>query len=244
MHSSRKTITARSQAGSLVCGRAVAVWLLIVLFAISAFAAGAAPTGQKVAVVDAIVQDAIHDGQIPGAVLLIWHNDQVIYRKAFGHRALEPRRELMTLDTVFDIASLTKVVATTTAVMQLVQRGEVRVNEPVAKYLPEFAQNGKDDITVRQLLTHFSGLTEDLDLTQPWQGQATAYRMAFSQTPAIPPGSRFLYSDINFIVLGALVEKVSGMPLDGYTSKHIFAPLGMAHTRYVPPKTWLPKIAP
>jgi uncharacterized protein YbbC (DUF1343 family) len=217
--------------------------ILITLACGNAFAA-TAPSTQKLNVVDSIVTDAIREGQIPGAVVLIWHNGQIVYHKALGHRALEPRREPMTLDTVFDIASLTKVVATTTAVMELVQRGEVRVNDPVAKYLPEFAQNGKDDITVRQLLTHFSGLTEDLDLTQPWQGEATAYRMAFSQPPVISPGSRFLYSDINFIVLGALVEKVSGMPLDAYTSKHTFQPLGMTHTRYLPPKAWLPKIAP
>jgi uncharacterized protein YbbC (DUF1343 family)/CubicO group peptidase (beta-lactamase class C family) len=218
--------------------------VLLITFASGNAFAATEPPAQKLSVVDSIVNDAIHEGQIPGAVILIWHNGQVVYRKAIGDRALEPRREPMTLDTVFDIASLTKVVATTTAVMQLVQRGEVRVNDPVTKYLPEFAQNGKDDITVRQLLTHFSGLTEDLDLAQPWQGEATAYRMAFSQTPVIPPGSRFLYSDINFIALGALVEKVSGMSLDAYTSKHIFQPLGMAHTRYLPPKLWMPKIAP
>ena len=93
----------------------------------------------SLSVLDAIVRDAIHDDQIPGAVLLVWHNGQVIYRKAFGNRALEPRREAMTLDTIFDIASLTKVVATTTAVMQLVQKGDLRLNDPVAKYLPEFA---------------------------------------------------------------------------------------------------------
>ena len=218
--------------------------LLALIFGTLPSIAATEPSVQKLTAVDSIVNDAIREGQIPGAVVLIWHNGQVVYRKAIGHRSLEPRREPMTLDTVFDLASLTKVVATTTAVMQLVQRGELRVNEPVSKYLPEFAQNGKEDITIRQLLTHFSGLTEDLDLTQLWQGEATAYRMAFSQTPANPPGSRFLYSDINFIVLGALIEKVSGMPLDEYTSKHVFGPLGMTHTRYLPPKTWLPKIAP
>ena len=114
--------------------------------------------------VDAVIEQAIHDGNIPGAVLLVGHNGQVIYRKAYGNRALEPRREPMTLDTIFDLASLTKVIATTTAVMQLVEQGKVRLNDPVAKYLPEFAQNGKEDITVRQLLTHYSGLAPDLDL--------------------------------------------------------------------------------
>ena len=198
----------------------------------------------SLSVLDAIVRDAIHDDQIPGAILLVWHNGQVIYRKAFGNRALEPRREAMTLDTIFDIASLTKVVATTTAVMQLVQEGDVRLNDPVAKYLPEFAQNGKDDITVRNLLTHFSGLRADIDLTPPWEGRDAAMRLAFAETPAYPPGSRFLYSDTNFMVLGALVEKLSGTTLDAYCARKIFAPLHMTHTRFLPPAAWRRKIAP
>ena len=195
-------------------------------------------------VIDSIVQEAIRDGQIPGAVVLVGHDGQVIYRKAFGERSLEPRREAMTLDTIFDLASLTKVVATTTAVMQLVQKGQIRVNEPVAKYIPEFGENGKEEITIRELLTHFSGLPQDLDLSQPWEGRETALRMAYVAKPIYAPGSRFLYSDINFIVLGALVERVSGMPLQEYCEKNIFVPLKMTHTRFLPPASWLPKIAP
>jgi uncharacterized protein YbbC (DUF1343 family)/CubicO group peptidase (beta-lactamase class C family) len=203
-----------------------------------------APTSAKLGVLDSIVRDAIHDDQIPGAVLLVWHNGQVVYRKAFGNRALEPRRESMTVDTIFDIASLTKVVATTTAVMQLVQKGEVRLNDPVAKYLPEFAQNGKEDITVRNLLTHFSGLRADIDLTPPWEGRDAALRLSYAETPAFSPDSRFLYSDTNFITLGALVERVSGSTLDAYCAKKIFTPLGMTHTRFLPPAAWRRKIAP
>ncbi|MGB8987863.1 MAG: exo-beta-N-acetylmuramidase NamZ domain-containing protein, partial [Candidatus Sulfotelmatobacter sp.] len=150
----------------------------------------------------------------------------------------------MTLDTIFDLASLTKVIATTTAVMQLVEQGKVRLNDPVAKYLPEFAQNGKDDVTIRQLLTHYSGLAPDLDLKPSWEGKETAYNMASAQTPADPPGSRFSYSDINFIVLGALVERVSGESLDQYCERHIFLPLKMTHTRFLPPAAWRTKIAP
>ena len=194
--------------------------------------------------VDSVIQQAVADGTIPGAVLVLGHDGAVVYRKAYGSRALEPRREPMTLDTVFDLASLTKVIATTTAVMQLVEQGKVRMNDPVAKYLPEFAQNGKDDITVRQLLTHYSGLEPDLDLKEPWEGKETAYRMAFAETPQQAPGSGFVYSDINFITLGALVERVSGETLDGYTTKHVFAPLKMTRTRYVPPAAWRAKIAP
>ena len=194
--------------------------------------------------VDSVIQQAVADGTIPGAVLVVGHDRAVVYRKAYGSRALEPRREPMTLDTVFDLASLTKVIATTTAVMQLVEQGKVRMNDPVAKYLPEFVQNGKDDITVRQLLTHYSGLEPDLDLKEPWEGKDTAYRMAFAETPQQAPGSGFVYSDINFITLGALVERVSGETLDGYTTKHVFAPLKMTRTRYVPPAAWRAKIAP
>ncbi|HST12964.1 MAG TPA: exo-beta-N-acetylmuramidase NamZ domain-containing protein [Terriglobales bacterium] len=202
------------------------------------------PSLARLSVVDAIVQHAIEEHQIPGAVVLIGHDGRVVYRKAFGHRSLEPRRELMTVDTIFDLASLSKVIATTTSVMQLVERGKVRVSDTVVKYLPEFGQNGKEDITVRQLLTHYSGLAPDLDLQAPWQGKDTAYKMAFAEKPETTPGSGFVYSDINFIVLGALVEKVSGQSLDRYTEDHVFAPLKMAHTRYLPPKAWRVKIAP
>jgi len=203
-----------------------------------------ATSASRLAVVDSIVERAIVDGQIPGAVVLIGHNGQVVYRKAFGRRALEPRREPMTVDTIFDLASLTKVVATTTAVMQLVERGKIRLNDPIAKTLPDFAQNGKEDITVRQLLTHYSGLAPDLDLTTPWQGKDTAYKMAFSEKPEIPPGAGFIYSDINFITLGAMVEHISNESLDLYTTANIFTPLKMTHTRYVPPRSWRPRIAP
>ena len=195
-------------------------------------------------VLDSIVEEAISKGQVPGAVLLVWHNGQVVYRKALGNRSLEPTRSAMTVGTIFDIASLTKVVATTTAIMQLVEQGKVRLNDPVVRYLPEFGQNGKQEITVRELLTHFSGLPKDLPLTYEWQGRETGYRLAFSSAPEFPPGSHFKYSDVNFIVLGAIVERESGMSLDAYCQKNIFTPLGMTHTRFLPPASWLPEIAP
>ncbi len=194
--------------------------------------------------VDFVIEQAVADGNIPGAVLEVGHDGAVIYRKAYGSRALEPRRKPMTLDTVFDLASLTKVIATTTAVMQLVEQGRVRMNDPVAKYLPEFAQNGKEDITIRQLMTHYSGLAPDLDLTTPWEGKNTAYQLAFIEPPETAPGSGFVYSDINFIVLGALLERVSVQTLDAYTTQHVFTPLKMMRTRFVPPAAWRPKIAP
>src|SRR5438477_3797298 len=219
-------------------------YLLLLPRPLRAAAANPARAPNRLAAVASIVREAIHAAQIPGAVVLVWHNGQVLYRKAFGYRPLEPRRELMTVDTVFDLASLTKVVATTTAVMQLVEKGEVRLNDPVAKYIPEFAQNAKEDITVRELLTHYSGLEPDLDLMHPWQGRDTAFSMAFAEKPVNPPGARFVYSDINFITLGTLVERVSKTQLDKYCAQNIFTPLKMARTRFLPPATWLPKIAP
>jgi len=194
--------------------------------------------------VDSIIGQAIADHNIPGAVLVVGHDGKVIYRKAYGERSLEPKREPMTLDTIFDLASLTKVVATTTAVMQLMEQGKVRMNDPVAKYIPEFAQNGKDDITVRQLMTHYSGLAPDLDLATPWEGKQTAFQLAEVMPPEQTPGSSFVYSDINFIMLGALVERVSGESLDVYAEKHIFTPLKMTHSRFDPPASWRAKIAP
>jgi uncharacterized protein YbbC (DUF1343 family)/CubicO group peptidase (beta-lactamase class C family) len=204
----------------------------------------AAKEPSRLQILDSIVQDAIDNREVPGAVVLVEHDGQVLYKRALGNRSVDPKSERMTEDTIFDIASLTKVVATTTAVMQLVQRGEVRLTDPVAKYLPQFAQNGKDDITVRDLLTHFSGLRDDLDLATPWQGHDTALSMAYAEKPIAPPGSAFRYSDINFIVLGALVEQVTDTPLDRYCEAHIFVPLGMTHTRFLPPVSWRPKIAP
>ena len=226
----------------LKSGLLTTAFLMAALFPAAAEPKSASAT--RLGAVDAIVQDAIRDGQIPGAVVLIGHDGQVIYRKAFGERALEPRREPMSVDTIFDVASLTKVIATSVAVTQLVQEGEVRENEPVAKYIPEFAENGKEEITVRELLTHHSGLPKDLDLSPAWEGRDTALRMVYSDKPIFAPGSQFMYSDVNFIVLGALVERVSGTALDQYCRKNIFVPLNMTHTRFLPPAVWLPKIAP
>ena len=213
-------------------------------FLCCALAFGQDSLNSRLSVLDPIITDAITQQQIPGAVLIVGHNGQIVYRKAYGSRSLVPHREAMTPDTIFDCASLTKVVATTTALMQLWEQGKFRMADPVAKYLPEFGRNGKQDITIRQLLIHYSGLPEDLDLARRWEGKDTAYRMAYEMAPDRPPGSAFVYSDINFIVLGALVERLSGESLDEYTAKHVFAPLGMKETRFLPPASWLPRTAP
>src|SRR5439155_26696892 len=169
---------------------------------------------------------------------------RVVYRKAFGRRALVPKPLPMRADTIFDLASLTKVVATTTAVMQLVEQGKIRLEQPVAEYWPEFKANGKDDITVRELMTHYSGLRGDLDLKPAWSGYETALRMIVAETPIAPPGTRFIYSDINYETLGELVRRVSGQPLDLYCREHIFRPLGMKNTMFRPLASLRLRIAP
>lgn len=193
--------------------------------------------------VDVLVQEQVNDQVITGAVLVVGHGGRIVHQKAFGFRATSPRHEPMTVDTIFDLASLTKVVATTPSVMRLVQYGQVRLDEPVAHYIPDFGMNGKDAITVRQLLTHYSGLRPDIDLNPPWDGTPAAFRLAHEEKLQAPPGAQFTYSDTNFIVLGELVQRLSGMPLDKYSQVHIFEPLGMKHTRYLPPVQWKSKIA-
>jgi len=221
--------------------RAVRVSVVLVLVACCC---GLARAQSGFGAIDSLVNGAVEEHLLPGAVVVVGHGGHVVFRKAYAERSLEPAREAMTVDTIFDMASLTKCLATATAVMQLDQRGDFRFDDPVARYLPAFGANGKQDITIRELLTHYSGLPPDLPLTEPWEGKGTAYQMAFAIAPAGPPGEKFVYSDINYIVLGALVEKLSGMTLDAYAKRFIFEPLGMRHTRYLPPEEWIAQIAP
>ena len=203
------------------------------------------PRPDRFAPLDLILQNAVAKQELtPGVVCIVGHNGTVIYRKAFGFRAVNPILEPMTIDTVFDMASLTKVMATTGSIMRMVQLGQIKLNDPVAKYIPDFAQNGKEEVTIRQLLTHYSGLRADLDLRPPWSGMEEGYRRANAEKLINPPGSTFLYSDINFIVLGELVQKVSGVTLNQYAETFIFGPLGMNTTRFLPPLAWLARTAP
>jgi uncharacterized protein YbbC (DUF1343 family)/CubicO group peptidase (beta-lactamase class C family) len=191
-----------------------------------------------------VVEKAIQEGQIPGAVVLVGNQEQVLYRKAFGYRSLVPDKQIMTEDTIFDVASLTKVVATTTAVMQQVEKGKLSLEDPVAKHWSAFKANGKRYITVRHLLTHTSGLRPDLSLKHRWYGNGTALKKIIAEKPVAPPGKRVIYSDINFAVLGELVRRVSGQSLDIYCSEHIFKPLGMRDTVFTPPTALRDRIAP
>jgi uncharacterized protein YbbC (DUF1343 family)/CubicO group peptidase (beta-lactamase class C family) len=217
--------------------------LLLLAVALAVVRLDAQPPTNRFASVDALVEQAIAAKQTPGAVVLVGRDDEVLYEKAYGQRAVYPTTEAMTLDTIFDLASLTKVVATTTAVMQLVEQGRIRLNDTVASFVPGFERYGKGDITVRHLLTHVSGLRPDVDL-DPWQGYDTAIELARDEVLTSAPGERFVYSDINFFLLGDIVARVSGQPLDRYTRQHIFEPLGMSDTEFNPPASKRSRTAP
>ena len=198
----------------------------------------------RLAEIDALVEQAIAAKQMPGAVVVVGRGDTVVYEKAFGQRATAPLAEPMTVDTVFDLASLTKVVATTTAVMHLVERGTLRLTDPVASWVPGFERYGKSDVTIRHLLTHVSGLRPDVDLGDPWKGYDAAIELAKDEVLQSPPGERFVYSDINFFLLGHIVGRASGEPLERYTARHVFTPLGMTDTGFRPPIERIGRIAP
>jgi uncharacterized protein YbbC (DUF1343 family)/CubicO group peptidase (beta-lactamase class C family) len=215
---------------------------LVALLAL-ATAAALAQSFPGAAELDSTINQAIRDNRLPGAVLLVGHDNKVVYRKAYGERALIPSREPMTVDTIFDLASLTKIVATTSAMMKLYDEGRFSPDDPVTKYLPEF-QGGHSPITIRNLMTHYSGLRPDLDLDPVWSGYETGIQRALTDNPASPRETKFVYSDINFILLGEIVHRLTGMPEDEYVRKNVFAPLGMAETGYLPDAKLLPRIAP
>jgi len=190
-----------------------------------------------------VVEEAIRAGNIPGAVVRVGNQGRVVYRRAFGDRALVPEKLPMNPDTIFDVASLTKVVATTTALMQLVERGRLRIEDPATAYWPEFKGNGKERITVRHLLTHYSGL-RDVNNSQKRSAYDATLKMIASGKPIAAPGTRFQYSDVNFIVLGEIIQRVSGRSLDAYCEEFIFKPLGMKDTGFKPSPSLLDRIAP
>ncbi|HEX8947955.1 MAG TPA: exo-beta-N-acetylmuramidase NamZ domain-containing protein [Dissulfurispiraceae bacterium] len=199
---------------------------------------------EQLAAIADVVEKEIRAGNTPGAVVLVGTPERVVYRRAFGYRELEPEKLPMETDTIFDLASLTKAVATTTAIMQLAERGKLRIDAPVCRYWPAFRTKGKKLIKVRDLLTHYSGLNPDLKLRPKWSGYKTAMRMILREKPFSKPGECYTYSDINFAVLGELVRRVSGQPLNVYCAKHIFKPLGMKDTGFKPAAKLRDRIAP
>lgn len=194
--------------------------------------------------IDAIVEAEIAKKQLPGAVVLVGRQGKIVWRRAYGNRALEPQVEPMTTDTIFDLASLTKVVATATSVMILVERGLIRLGDPVARYIPEFSENGKRAITVEHLLVHRSGLIADNDIRDYEQGPEKAIENIWKLAPLNAVGAKMVYSDVNFIVLAELVKRVSGKPIDQFARESIFEPLGMKDTGFNPAASLKARIAP
>lgn len=194
--------------------------------------------------VDELIQAGIQDKKIPGAVVLIGTKDQILHRKAYGARQILPTEEPNTIETIYDLASLTKPVATATSVMLLMERGKIDINAPVCHYLPEFTSHGKDKITIHHLLTHTSGLIADNHIRDYQQGKEEAWKRICDLKLVAPPEEKFIYSDVGFITLGVLVERVSGIPLNEFVQQNIFNPLKMVDSSYQPDASLIGRIAP
>jgi len=198
----------------------------------------------RLARIDGLVEEALAENRMPGCVVCIGRRGGIAWLRAYGRRQVEPTAEPMTLDTVFDLASLTKPVATATAVMQLVEDGRLRLSDPVAAHIPEFAARGKDKVTIHDLLTHQSGLIADNPIADYAAGPAAAFERIWDLELQSPPGTAFVYSDVNFIVLGDIVRRLAGEPLADATQRRIFAPLGMTETGFLPAADLRPRCAP
>ena len=194
--------------------------------------------------IDAAVEDSIQRHQLPGAVVVIVREGKIAFRKAYGSRSIQPALTPMTVDTVFDMASLTKPIATATSIMVLLERGKIRLSDKVIDHIPEFAPNGKDQITVEQLMLHTSGLIADNPLSDFENGPEKAFEQIDKLKPRTDPGTKFTYSDVNYIVLGKMVERLSGETLDAFSRKNVFEPLGLRETTFKPGEALAKRAAP
>ena len=231
--------------GTLYSGQSLLVLAFLCLWLLGSVVSVSADIDRdRLALIDALVDEAIREQRVPGAVVVVSHAGQIVYERAFGARVVGQAQEQLTLDTIFDLASLTKVVATTTSVMMLVEQGRLRLRDRVSTYLPEFASHGKGAITVAQLLTHTSGLPPDLPLEVEFEGVETAIARTADQRLLASPGDQVIYSDLNFMLLGELVRRISGRRLDRFARDQIFEPLGMFDTQFNPPVSVLSRVAP
>jgi len=197
----------------------------------------------KLAQMDAAVERSVDLGNTPGGVLWL-EREGLFYARAYGQRSRVPEELPMTLDTLFDAASLTKVLATTPAVMLLVERGQIRLDSALKTYLPEFEGDKREQVTVRHLLTHTSGLRPVLPARPDWSGRERALKLAFAEAPVDNPGTRYRYSDVNFILLGELVRRLSGKPLNLFVTEEFYRPLDMRDTGFLPAGRLKERIAP
>lgn len=197
----------------------------------------------KIAEIDQTIEQAIANKDTPGAVLWLEHNGQA-YTRAYGQRAVLPKAEAISADTIYDVASLTKVMATTPALLLLVERGKLELDKPLMTYLPEFKGDNREKITVRLLMTHHSGLPPGLTRRAGIVDYQTGIDQALVERPGNEPGTSFRYSDANFILLGELVRRVAGKSLPDFVREEIYQPLGMKDTQYLPPEALRSRIAP
>ncbi|MDX6692512.1 MAG: hypothetical protein QOF02_115 [Blastocatellia bacterium] len=210
----------------------------------SAAPASVGMSAERLAELDKIIEQAIARHETPGAVVLVARRGRAVWRKAYGSRSVTPEREPMTPDTIFDLASLTKVVATATSIMILTERGQVRLSDALVDYIPELKGEGRERITIEMLLTHRSGFPPDFDLSEQWHGYDEAMKRLFREPLRSAPGARFIYSDINYIALGEVVRRASGLPLDEFARRNIFEPLKMRDTGFRPRAELLARVAP
>ncbi len=195
--------------------------------------------------VDEAMEDGIRSGVYPGAVVVIGTGDSVLLARGYGHFTWSDASRVPDPDsTLFDLASLTKVVATTPTVMRLVDAGAIDLDMPVQSYLPDFKGDGKESVTVRSLLEHRSGLRAFLPLNDRSETAQEARRLVLEEELRWAPGSRVVYSDLNAMLLGWIVENASGQSLDSYAAAEVFRPIGMTRTMFKPPRSLVPSMAP
>jgi uncharacterized protein YbbC (DUF1343 family) len=215
-------------------------WMLAAWILVAPSGIGAADFAPLAAEVEA----AIGRGEIPGAVVAVMHKGEVVYKQAFGQRSVDPTVEPMTLDTIFDLASISKPVACATSIMILIEEGKLRLDDKVVKFWPEFGAEGKDNITIEQLLTHTSGLIADNALSDYADGPAKSIERIAALKLVAKPGEKFIYSDVGFIVLGELVRRITGQPLNEFARARVFEPLGTADMMFQPDAARKARCAP
>jgi CubicO group peptidase (beta-lactamase class C family) len=191
-----------------------------------------------------LLQTAVDAESLPGAVLAAGIGQDIVYEQALGfaerlHGVIRP----MTFDTQFDLASLTKVVATLPSILLLVERGELLLSDPITRFIPTFTGAEKERVTLRHLLTHSSGLPAHREFYRQWSGHDEILAAVIAEPLEAPPGTQVVYSDLGFILLGEIVQRVTGHPLEAYARHQVFKPLGMLNTRFCPPRELAPDIA-
>jgi serine-type D-Ala-D-Ala carboxypeptidase len=229
----------------MVALRKTALRLSVLAAMTFAAASTSALTAQSVAQVDEAVRDGITRGLYPGAVVVIGRRDSLLYARGYGHLTWDPRSPVPSPDsTIWDLASITKIVSTMSSAMRLVDQGKLDLDAPVASYLPRFTGGLKNRVTVRMLLNHTSGLKSYVPFYQQARKKTKAISLLYAQPLVRTPGDTAIYSDLNALLLGLVVEKVAGMPIDKFAAREVFAPLEMQETMFKPPRKLRDRIAP